>query len=291
MSEINPAAYVASRRVGDATFTAINDAFGLSDIIKILVDVPEPTWRNEVEADADGNIRLSYNTALVRLSDATILIDLGFDDPSPASQWAEPEHQRTPGLVAGLATLGVAPADVTHVLITHNHADHIAGGTTVVNGERVPRFARARHYIGRLDWEGVPAAMRPDSLLATHLGPIARRGQLELVDTEREVVPGVTLIPAPGETPGHLLVRIESKGDTAYFLGDLFHHPCEVTHVDWVARGRDPVQMRRSRERLIDAALARDALLLTAHIPFPGFGRLVRTPNGARWQALEANEN
>lgn len=286
MSEFRPADYVASRQVGDATITAINDASGLSTIIKILMDVPEEVWRREVDADANGDVRLSYTTAHLRFGDASILIDLGFDDPSPASQWLAPRHLRTPGLLAGLATVGVAPTDVTHVLITHNHGDHIAGGTVEVNGERVPRFPRARHYIGRLDWEGVPARDQPGSLIATHLAPIDRLGLLELVDGEREIVPGVTMIPAPGETPGHSIVRLESKGETFYFLGDLFHHPCEVVHLDWVARGRDPSRMQASRENLVVAALARNALLLTAHIPFPGFGRLERTPTGTRWHAL-----
>src|SRR6185437_1882017 len=119
MPETRPADYVASRRIGDATITAIDDATGLSTIMKALVDVPEEAWRQEVDADANGEVRLSYVTAHVRLGNASILIDLGFDDLSPTTQWQAPRHRRTPGLTAGLATIGVQPADVTHVLITH----------------------------------------------------------------------------------------------------------------------------------------------------------------------------
>ncbi len=291
MPENRPADYVASRRVGDATVTAINDASGLSTIIKALEDVPEEVWRAEVDADANGEVRLSYVTAHVRLGNASILIDLGFDDPSEATQWKAPRHLRTPGLQAGLATIGVRPADVTHVLITHSHGDHIAGGTVEVADQRVPRFPNARHYLGRRDWEGLAERDRPGSHAAVHLATIDRLGMLELVDGEQEIVPGVTMIAAPGESPGHSIVRVESNGETFYFLGDLFHHPCEVSHRDWVARGRDRSQMRQSRERLISDALASHALLLTTHIPFPGFGRLERTATGARWRALAPNED
>jgi glyoxylase-like metal-dependent hydrolase (beta-lactamase superfamily II) len=286
MTEYTPADYVAMHRVGDATISAISDATGLSTILKILVGVPPEVWRREAEADENGDVRLGYNVAHLRIGDASILIDLGFDDPSPSSQWHAPRHLRTPGVPAGLASLGVQPGDVTHVLITHAHGDHIAGGSVERGSERVPRYPNARHYLNRRDWEGNPERARAGSHAATHLATIERFGLLELVDGERTIVPGVTMISAPGETPGHAIVRVESRGETFYFLGDLFHHPCEVAHLDWVAEGRDAAAMRASRDKLVADALAGDALLLPTHMLFPGFGRLERTTDGVRWRAL-----
>ena len=282
MTGMNAADFVAARRVGPATVTCISDGAGLSNILKLL-PVPEAEWRREVEADADGNVRLGYNVAHVRLGDASVLIDLGFDDPSPASQWRPPRHQRSPGVEAGLAAIGVRPADITHVLITHAHGDHVAGGSVERDGRRVPRYPNARHFVGRRDWEGNPQRDNPASLLSLHLGPVAEAGLLELVDDETTIVPGISMIPAPGESPGHCLVRIAADGQTCYFLGDLFHHPCEVAHLDWVSQGRDPAAMRASRDALVSRALAEDALLITSHMLFPGFGRLRQDGNHLRW--------
>lgn len=286
MSDRMPAAtFVASRQVGEATVSVISDGSGRSTIIKLLL-VPEAEWRREVpDADADGEVVLGYNVAHVRLGAASILIDLGFDDPSPESPWRAPRHQRSPGVEAGLATLGIQPEAITHVLITHAHGDHVAGGSVATASGRRPRFPHARHLIGRADWETNPARTQPDSLLARHLGPVAAAGLLDLVDTEREVAPGVTMLAAPGESPGHCIVRVQSGGATFYFLGDLFHHPVEVAHLDWVSQGRDAAAMLASRQRLVAAALASDALLAASHIPFPGFGRLRQTAAGLRWVA------
>jgi len=88
------------------------------------------------------------------------------------------------------------------------------------------------------------------------------------VDTERAIVPGVTMLAAPGESPGHRIVRGASQGATFSLLSDLFHHPCEVQHRDWASSGRDA------------AALPAEALLVTTHMPFPAFGRLRETPEG-----------
>jgi glyoxylase-like metal-dependent hydrolase (beta-lactamase superfamily II) len=275
------ASYIASRQVGDATVTIISDATGLSTIIRDLADVPEAAWRREVEADANGDVRLGYNVAHVRIGAASILVDLGFDDPSPSSQWKAPRHLRTPGVPAGLAAIGVRPEDITHVLITHSHGDHVAGGSVERGGRRVPRYPNARHVLNRLDWEGLPERARPDAHAAIHLGTIERFGLLDLVDGDAEIAPGVTLVHAPGETPGHSLVRVRSRGETFYFLGDLFHHPVEVAHLDWVAKGRDAARMRASRERLVADALASDAVLVATHFPFPPFGRIKRAAEGA----------
>jgi glyoxylase-like metal-dependent hydrolase (beta-lactamase superfamily II) len=284
MSGTAAADFVASRAVGDAIVTVISDGEGLSTIIKSL-EVPEAEWRREVAVDANGEVRLGYNVAHVRLGDASILIDLGFDDPSPESQWRAPRHQRSPGVEAGLAAIGVRPTEITHVLITHAHGDHVAGGSVAADGGRRPRFPNARHLLGRADWEGNPAREQPDSLLSWHIGPVAAAGLLDLVDREREVVPGVTMIPAPGESPGHCIVRVTSAGQAFYFLGDLFHHPVEVTHLDWVSRGRDAAAMRASRDALVAAAVPSNALLVASHIPFPGFGRLRPTATGLEWVA------
>jgi glyoxylase-like metal-dependent hydrolase (beta-lactamase superfamily II) len=277
MASVPASSYVASRAIGKATVSVISDGLGRSTVIKQLT-VPEPEWRAAVpEADAAGEIAIG---------DASILIDLGFDDP-PGSQWGPPRHQRSPGVEAGLATLGVTPEAITHVLITHSHGDHIAGGAVPdgAGGWR-PRFPNARHLIGRADWEDSPARQQPDSLLNRHLGPVAESGLLDLIDHDTSVVPGVTLVPAPGESPGHCLVQVQSGSDDFWFLGDLFHHPCEVAHLSWVSQGRDQAAMLASRQKLVAAALVSDALLVASHIPFPGFGQVKETSAGLRWASL-----
>lgn len=272
--------YVTTRHVGRARVSLIDDGQGGW---APQLSAPEAEWRAAMpEADANGSIDFDHYTGLIQIGDARVLVDLGFDDPSSGSRFMPPRYRRSPGVTAGLASLGVTPEQVTHVIITHHHEDHIAGG---IVGNRA-RFPNARHYIGRRDWDGNPALERADSLESIHLGGLERLGQLELVDDDREVVSGVTMIHAPGESPGHSIVRVRSAGETLFLVGDLFHHPCEVEHLSWVSPGRDPAAMRRSRERLIAEALATEALITFSHAKFPGWGRLARRDGGATWQLL-----
>ena len=278
--------YTATRKIGDATVTVISEG-SMSWAPKFVA--PEAEWRRAVpEAGADGAITIGLNVAHIRIADASILIDPGFDDPDSAWQrrfaarWAG--VQRSPGLERALAALGVRAGEVTHVVITHAHGDHFGGVTVEREGRDVARFPRARHLIGGADWVRNPARADPASDLAVRLGAIDRLGLLDPVDDEREILPGVTMIPAPGETPGHSIVRVRSAGEVFYYVGDLFHLPCEVEHHDWVPAGRDQAATRASRGRLVADAVPERAALVYTHERFPAWGRIVRERGATRWE-------
>jgi glyoxylase-like metal-dependent hydrolase (beta-lactamase superfamily II) len=282
MADPPEATPIASRRFGDAIVTLICEG---TFPWNLELQAPEAAWRRAMpEADAGGAIMLGINVAHIRLGDASILVDPGFDDPSAVPSPHFPGLVRSAGLLAGLRAIGVVPGQITHVLITHTHDDHFAGVTTMRDGRRVARFPQARHVVGRPDWEGNADRERPDSALAVHLGTLDRLGLLTPVEGEQEVAPGVTMVAAPGESPGHCIVRVERGGEVCYIVGDLFHHACEVAHPDWVSPGRDLHAMRASRERLSADAVARQATVVFTHAPFPGWGRIVRDGTGYRWE-------
>ena len=146
------------------------------------------------------------------------------------------------------------------------------------------RFPNARHFIGRADWEGNPGRTEPDSELERRLGAVERRGLLELVDGEREIAPGVALLPAPGETPGHLVVRVRSAGEELYVLGDLVHHACEVEHPGWAPPHADAATLAATRARLFPALARTGALAVAAQERFPPWQRIVAAGAGFRWE-------
>jgi len=277
--------YVQSRRVDDVTFTAINDAIMP---LKLELTVPEEVWRQEIDADSEGRVPMAIHVLVVQTGDAIILIDAGLDEPG--SSWDDrfleewPGSVRTPGVVAGLASLGIRPEGVTHILITHVHFDHVIGLAAERGGRLVPRYPNARVLIGRADWERAPEE---------HLGPeqrariraIEEAGLLELVDDERAVVPGVTMIPAPGESPGHSMIRVSSNGEQLYAVGDLFHHAAEIEHLDWMVPWADQEQMKTSRHKLLNDVASTDALVVFTHEEFPPWGRIVGDEGGGyHWQ-------
>jgi glyoxylase-like metal-dependent hydrolase (beta-lactamase superfamily II) len=171
------------------------------------------------------------------------------------------------------------------VVITHLHFDHFSGVTREHEGRPLPTFSHARHHIGRADWAGVAEKLvAPDSLEHKTLAVIQRHGLLSPVERDTDLTAEVHILAAPGETPGHQIVRLHSNGETLYCLGDLFHHTVEVERPEWVVHWADAETTLSSRQRLIAAALAEDALLMATHIPT--LGRLAATADGVRWDAV-----
>jgi glyoxylase-like metal-dependent hydrolase (beta-lactamase superfamily II) len=277
--------YVQSRRLGDVTVTAINDG---SIALPVELTVPEEVWRQEIDVDPEGKVPLDSHVLLVQTASSTILIDAGLDEPGSRreqrflEEW--PGSRRTPGVVAGLASVGIKPEDVTHVLLTHVHFDHVVGLAAERDGRLVPRYPNADVVLGRADWENPPKGhVEPEQ--RARIGAVAEAGRLALLDGEREIVPGVTMIPAPGESPGHSIIRISSNRERLYAVGDLFHFAAEVEHTDWMVPWADPTQMAASRRTLLEAAISTDALVVFSHHGFPPWGRIMRNEGrGYHWQ-------
>jgi glyoxylase-like metal-dependent hydrolase (beta-lactamase superfamily II) len=277
--------YVQSRRLGDLTVTAINDG---TIALPVELTVAEDVWRQEIDVDGEGRIQADTHVLLVQTGTATILIDAGLDEPR--SSWDRrflekwPGSTRTPGVVAGLASIGIDPEDVSHVLVTHVHFDHVVGLAAERDGRLVPRYPNARVLLGRGDWENTPEDnLGPEQ--RARVGAVAEAGLLDLIDDELEVASGVTMIPAPGESPGHSMIRITSNGETLYAVGDLFHFAKEVEHPDWMVPWADQEPMRTTRRTLLQNAVSAAALVVFSHEQFPPWGRIVGDGgSGFRWQ-------
>jgi glyoxylase-like metal-dependent hydrolase (beta-lactamase superfamily II) len=266
--------HVSARQLGGATVAAISDGVGPW---APQLQAPEAEWRRAVpEAAPNGEFPLEWSVGFARVGEAIAVVDLGFDDPGPDSRWMPPRFDRSTGVEAGLQQLHVRPEDVTHVLITHPHGDHVAGAVTPRDGQAVARFPNARHVINRLDFEPSNAP----------LGFLNDLGLLDLVDGDQEVAPGLSYRHAPGESPGHSLVRVESDGQVAYFFGDLFHHPCEVANPGWVSPGRDREVSLATRRRFLAEAAAERAVCTFSHARLPAWGRIVAEGGDYRWEWL-----
>ena len=252
-----------------------------------IMNVPPDEWRPRYSGVFDQPLFFPSQCIHVALPDASVLVDannFALSAP-PGSPYAPPaDYQSPPDLLTQLLERGIRPRDITHLVITHAHFDHYAGTTLERDGRYVPSFPRARCFLGKADWdhpETQEALRDPTSADSRTFGVLQQAGLLELVEGDRDLTSSVSLIAAPGESPGHQVVRVASQGQVLYCLGDLYHHTIEVEHPSWMAEWDDVNANLASRITLAEAALADNALLIATHIP--GIGRLERTATGVRW--------
>ncbi|MBI4218928.1 MAG: MBL fold metallo-hydrolase, partial [Chloroflexi bacterium] len=186
---------------------------------------------------------------------------------------------------------GIDRTEIDTVFLTHLHADHVGWNVLRKGGRVEPAFPKARYRFGKQDWEHFTSA----AMMASEDGPVTRERVLplrdmnliDLLDGESDLAPGVTAIPTPGHTPGHMSLLIASENQRAIILGDLVGSPMQVTEADLPYAGDTDVELgRRTRTQILDLAEREGQLVLGPHLPRPGWGRLVRFDGRRYWQAL-----
>jgi glyoxylase-like metal-dependent hydrolase (beta-lactamase superfamily II) len=250
--------------------------------------VPRVLWEQREPADRENRILLGLNCLLVRGAAFTLLIDTGLGDKEDARFLAHFPIERERDLFGGLAALGVAPEAVTHVVNTHLHFDHCGGNTRLdAAGQALPSFPRARYLVQRGEWEQAvhPDALSRASYLARNFLPVAEAGQLDLVDGEAEILPGVTLLPTPGHTAHHQSVLIDLPGGRRlFYAADLIPTSSHLPPAWIMAYDLYPLVTLETKLRLLARQRAEDWFVYFEHEREAPCGRLEWTdgPRGQR---------
>lgn len=222
------------------------------------------------------------NHVLVDTGGAKLLVDVGSGDKFQSSAGK---------LMDNLEAAEIDASDITHVALTHAHPDHVWGMMDDFGDE--PRIPEAEYAIAatEFDWwmkEGrvdeVPDGLKPFVVGARNaLSPVAERTTM-LTDGQI-VTPGVIAMATPGHTKGHMSFLIESAGESMLVVGDALNHGhISFEHPEWhFGFDMDKEEAVATRRRLLDMA-ASDGLAVTGyHLPFPGVGHVMRTPDAYRF--------
>ncbi len=238
-----------------------------------------------IDRDRD-SLTMSIHSFVLRTHGRNILIDAcnGNGKERGAHHYA---HRLDTDWLGNLAREGLAPEDIDLVLCTHLHNDHVGWNTRLRDGQWVPTFPKAKYLMSRLDFDFVgslpPDRPEAELCLASYQDsvlPVVAAGQAELIETNhvvaRELDHGIWMEPAPGHTPGTMLIHAESAGRRALFCGDVIHHPIQIVepalHIDGEF---DTPRATASRRRMLEACADRDIMLFPAHFPDPVAARVI----------------
>lgn len=263
--------------LGDFEIVGLRDGFFYLDGGAMFGIVPKVLWEKKCPADAKNRIKLALNSLLVRTPEAVILVETGIGSKFGQKFQDIYGVERKAGLLTALSRLGLRPDDVDVVINTHLHFDHCGGNTSHdKEGRIVPAFPRARHIIQEGEWESAlhPNEREKSSYLAENFLPLEKHGLLELVKGDQLVVRGVEVVLTPGHTSNHQGVKVRSRDQTLFCLGDLVPTSAHVGLPYIMSYDLYPLVTIETRKRYYEQALAENWILAFVHDPVHYFGRI-----------------
>ncbi|NQV29267.1 MAG: MBL fold metallo-hydrolase [Candidatus Marinimicrobia bacterium] len=245
--------------------------------------VPKTMWSKHAEVDDYNRIQMVTRTLLLESEDRKILIDTGNGDKWNARQRQIFNIQVEPYLLPqSLAGHGLDVEDITDVICTHLHFDHVGGNTRLQNGEIVPVFPNASYWVQEENWKlaNRPSEKDRASYLAENWAVLAENQMLKILKSERELFDDIKLEIIHGHTLGQQLPLISDGNSTLLYGGDLFPMKAHIP-IPWVmAYDNEPMRSIAEKKRILPALLEKDAIIFFEHDPMTTACRLRATEKG-----------
>lgn len=272
-----------SYSMGPFKVTLLPDGGG---IVVPTVTYPASTpdaWQGRFASllDDEGALPVTIAGFLIEVGDQKIIMDTGLG----------PLRLDFPGFgpffggkfLDSLAATGVRREDVTEVVFSHMHLDHVGWSTIEENGQRVLTFPNARYLVTELEWNfwygtDHPAGPNPERVQQ----PLA--GVIQFIAPGDTLAPGITVLHTPGHTPGHISFELKAGDERLMLIVDLLHNIVQFAEPDWgVPFDFDMAQAAATRKAMLAELVKPDTVTGDAHFSDRVFGRLTREDGQWIW--------
>ena len=232
--------------------------------------IPKPVWEKKVSADELNRVNMVTRSLLLVSDEKKILIDTG-----NGTKWEEKYKQiynintDQYNIEKSLGKYGFSSEQITDVICTHMHFDHIGGNTKIKSGEVVPTFPNAKYWISEENWKlaNHPSQKDAGSFIEHDWKVLAENQMIEIIDGREPFIEGIETFVTHGHTPG-LLHPIVSDGSNKLFYGaDIFPMVAHIP-IPWVmAYDVQPVVTMEEKQKLLQKMEREDWILFFEHDP------------------------
>lgn len=281
-----PRVAVAELALGSTTLTTVSDGSLVLPGDFIFAPMPKDELAPILSEFALSPDRLTpeCNLALFRDGTNTVLFDVG----------SGPDFMPSAGsLVEGLNAIGLAPEDITHVVFTHAHPDHIWG---LLDEFDEPLFYDATYMMGETEWAywwdpdtvNTIGEARASFAVGAKRRMEAIEDSVVLFNDGAEVLPGISAVSTPGHTPGHMAFEVRQGSEAALIVGDAIgNHHIAFRKPEWESGAdQDAARAVQTRKMLFDRLTQEQMPLVGFHLPNGGMGRV--EPSGDGYRFVEA---
>ena len=282
-----------SWNIGDAKITSVVESetptsprFMFEGLTKIdvLERVKKAPWLQPHFISEDGYLLQKIHCLVIEIGDHKIAVDtcIGNDKERNNELWSNLQGP----FLEDLAKAGYPPEDITHVVCTHLHVDHVGWNTRLVDGEWVPTFPNARYLFVDSEyehWKTAESLFEGEDVFGDSVAPIADAGLADLVPTDHALSEEISFQPTPGHTPGHISLVISSGGKRAIITGDMTHTPIQIADPELSSMfDTDSDAARETRKAVFPGWADGETLIIGTHFGSPTGGTMHPDGDGYR---------
>jgi glyoxylase-like metal-dependent hydrolase (beta-lactamase superfamily II) len=265
--------------LGDFELTVVSDGNYLGDGGAFFGVIPKVMWQRKAKPDDLNRITVSCNSIIVRTGKQTILIETGIGNKlsEKTKSFYFPEEK----LLENLHAAKVAPEEIDIVINSHLHFDHCGWNTVYKNGAAVATFPNAKYFAPKGEWEHGKLQLERDrvSYISDNYDPLIISGQMQLIDGNAEIAPGISVEVWPGHTRNMWAVFIRSGGKTACYISDLIPTTWHLDVAWAMAYDLFPLEVLENRKRYYAKAIPEEWLTIFTHDPEVPWSYLERSDN------------
>jgi glyoxylase-like metal-dependent hydrolase (beta-lactamase superfamily II) len=241
--------------------------------------IPKVMWSRKAAADEKNYVQAGLNSLLIRTGRQNVLVETGMGNK--LSERMVKFYGQPAQLLTSLAAGGIVPEDIDIVINTHLHFDHCGWNTMRDrSGKIVPTFPRAKYYAPEGEWQYARKPSERDSIsyIPDNYDPLVQSGQMTLLKSTAEIVPGISVKTFPGHTASMQAVIVESGNHTASYISDLIPTTAHIDIAWGMAFDLYPLQTIESKKQYYAKAIPERWLTVFTHDP--------KTP----WAYVETDE-
>lgn len=279
----SPNLSVAQIKVGNATLSTVSDGNLTLPGDFIFETVPQDALSpilSEFNLSRD-QLTPECNLALYQDGERNVLFDVG----------SGPDFMPSAGkIVDSLDQFGLAVEDITHVVFTHAHPDHLWG---LLDDFDDPLFSEAQYLISQNEWDywwnpntvdGLPDSLKPFAVGAKRRLDVIE-DVVEFIKDGQEIIPGIAAVSTPGHTPGHMSFEVRNGSNSTMILGDAIgNHHIAFKKPSWPSGSDQDRELGiKSRNMLFDRVTGENMNVIGFHLPKGGIGKVDVTSDGYRF--------
>lgn len=244
--------------------------------------IPKPLWDKTNPADDKNRIKLGARCLLLQSDSKKILIETGigtgWDDKFKKIYDVD---QSENDLYQSLGKKGIVPSDITDVILTHLHFDHVGGAIVIESDKSVPAFPNAKYHVQKEHYEYALNSSDKDkgSFITNRFVPLAEEGVLNFTNVD-QFDDEISFIKVYGHTIAQQLIKLSDGNETYFYVADLVPFYSQIPIVYLMGYDIQPLKTIEEKKIYLSMAVDEDWKLIFGHDPNIAMATVQKTDKG-----------